>query len=75
MHISLFLYILLYYSFVIGSGTSRWNPSESFHDSSISIAKIAIKILQNKRYRKKLGKEARNSMKKYKNNLLLEKWI
>ena len=46
-----------------------------YDDSPISIAKIAIKILKNKRYRKKLGKEARNNMKKFKNDLLLKKWI
>ena len=46
-----------------------------YDDSPISIAKIAIKILKNKRYRKKLGKEARYNMKKFKNNLLFEKWI
>ena len=55
--------------------TSKGGTIIIYDDSSISIAKIAIKILQNKRYRKKLGKEARNSMKKFKNNLLLEKWI
>ena len=46
-----------------------------YDDSPISIAKIAIKILKNKRYRKKLGKEARYNMKKFKNYLLLEKWV
>ena len=46
-----------------------------YDDSPISIAKIAIKILKNKRYRKKLGKEARYNMKKFKNDLLLEKWV
>ena len=46
-----------------------------YDDSPISIAKISIKILKNMRYRKKLGKEARNNMKRFKNDLLLKKWI
>jgi glycosyltransferase involved in cell wall biosynthesis len=46
-----------------------------YDDSPISIAKIAIKILKNKRYRIKLGKGARNNMKKFRNDLLLRKWI
>ena len=46
-----------------------------YDDSPISIASIAIKILKNRRYRKQLGKEARKNMKRFKNDLLLEKWI
>ncbi len=46
-----------------------------YDDSPLSIAKIAIKILLNKRLRKKLGKEARKNIKKYRNDLLLIKWI
>ena len=46
-----------------------------YDDSPISIAKESIKILNNKRYRKKLGREARKNMKTFKNDLLLEKWI
>ena len=46
-----------------------------YDDSPLSIAKIAIKILLNERLRKKLGKEARKNMIKYKNDLLLDKWI
>jgi glycosyltransferase involved in cell wall biosynthesis len=46
-----------------------------YDDSPLSIAKIAIKILRNKRLRKKLGKEARKNIKKYRNNLLFNKWI
>ena len=45
-----------------------------YDDNSISIAKEAIKILIDKNYRKKLGREARKSMKKFKNELLLKKW-
>ncbi len=39
-----------------------------------SLAKEAIKILNNEKYRKKLGFEARESMKKIKNNLIAKKW-
>ena len=46
-----------------------------YDESPLSIAKIAIKILLNKRLRKKLGKEARKNIKKFRNNLLLNKWI
>ena len=46
-----------------------------YDDSPLSIAKIAINILKNKQYRKKLGKEARNNIKKYENELLLKKWV
>ena len=46
-----------------------------YDDNSISIAKEAIKILKDENYRKKLGREARKSMKKFKNELLLKKWI
>lgn len=46
-----------------------------YDDSPISIAKIAIKILKNKRYKKKLGRAARNSMKKFNNRLILKRWI
>ena len=46
-----------------------------YDDSPLSIAKIAIKILLNKRLRKKLGKEARKNIEKYRNDLLMNKWI
>jgi glycosyltransferase involved in cell wall biosynthesis len=46
-----------------------------YDDNSGTISKEAIKILKNEKYRKKLGKEARRSMKKFKNKLLLKKWI
>ena len=35
----------------------------------------SINILRNVYYRKKLGKEARKSMKKFKNELLLKRWV
>ena len=46
-----------------------------YDDNSISIAKEAIKILKDENYRKRLGREARKSMKIFKNELLLKKWI
>ena len=46
-----------------------------YNDSPLSIAKIAIKILNNDRYRKKLGNEARKNMRKFKNEILEKKWI
>ena len=39
-----------------------------------SLAKEAIKILNDEKYRKKLGIEARESMKAIKNDLLINKW-
>ena len=45
-----------------------------YNDSPMSIAKEAITILKNKEYRKQLGKEAKKSMKKFRNNNLLNKW-
>ena len=44
-------------------------------DDPKSIAKEAIKILSNETYRKKLGKEARQSMALFKNSLTSEKWV
>ena len=55
--------------------TSKGGTIIIYDDSPISIAKEAIKILNNKRYRQNLGKQARKNIKKYKNDLLLEKWI
>ena len=46
-----------------------------YDDSPISISKVAIEILINDKYRRKLGKEARNGMKKFNNTLLLKKWV
>jgi glycosyltransferase involved in cell wall biosynthesis len=46
-----------------------------YDDSPLSIAKIAVKILKDNKYRKKLGKEARKNMKKYNNYLLFRKWV
>ena len=42
-----------------------------YDDNSKSIAKEAIKILKDENYRKKLGREARKSMKKFKNELII----
>jgi glycosyltransferase involved in cell wall biosynthesis len=46
-----------------------------YDDTSESLAKESIKILKNHEYKKKLGRESRKSMKKFKNKLLLNKWI
>jgi len=46
-----------------------------YDDNPDIIAKESIKILKNDSYRKKLGKEARISMKKYKNKYIIKKWI
>ena len=46
-----------------------------YDDSALSIAKIAITILLNEKLRKKLGKEARKNIKKFRNDLLFNKWV
>ena len=45
-----------------------------YYDNTIYIAKDAIKILKNDKYRKKLGKEARRSMKNIRNKIIIKKW-
>jgi len=46
-----------------------------YDDSPLSLANAIIKILKNKRYRKSLGKNARHSMKKFRNYLILKRWV
>ena len=46
-----------------------------YDDSPESISRESINILKNIDYRKKLGKEARKSMKQFKNDLLLKRWV
>ena len=46
-----------------------------YDDSPELIAKESIKILNNKKFREKLGRKAKQSMKKFNNQLLLNKWI
>ena len=46
-----------------------------YDDNPETIAKEAIKILKDDEYRKKLGKEARESMKKYNNKFTVKKWV
>ena len=46
-----------------------------YDDNPESIAKEAIKILTNYRYRKKMGAKARKSVKQFNNDYLLLKWI
>ena len=45
-----------------------------YDDNPDTIAKEAIKILKNETYRKKLGKEARESMKNRNNKIIAKKW-
>ena len=45
------------------------------NDSPETIANAAIKIIKNEKYRKKLGKEARKSLKKFENEIILKRWI
>ena len=46
-----------------------------YDDNPQTLANVAIKILNNQKLRKKLGKEARKSIKKFNNKLILLKWI
>ena len=46
-----------------------------YDDNPESIAKESIKLLKNRNYRKKMGKQARKSMKKFNNQLIVKKWI
>ena len=46
-----------------------------YDDDPDTIAKEAIKILKDDKYRKRLGKEARNSMKNRKNELIAKRWV
>ena len=46
-----------------------------YDDLTETIAKEAIKLLKNDIYREMLGKEARLSMIKYNNKILLKKWV
>ena len=45
-----------------------------YDDSPESLSREAIKLLKNYNLRKELGKEARNSIKKYNNDLLTSRW-
>ena len=55
--------------------TAKGGVINILNDSPKTIAKEAIKILKNDKYRKKLGKEARKSMSKFKNELTTKKWV
>ena len=46
-----------------------------YDDQPESLAVEAIKIIDKREYRKSLGKEARISMKKFRNDLLLNDWV
>ena len=46
-----------------------------YDDNPHTLSKEAIKILKDDEYRKKLGRQARESMKKKNNKLIAERWI
>ena len=46
-----------------------------YDDNPETIAKEAIKILKDDKYRKELGKEARKSMENIRNNLIAKRWV
>lgn len=46
-----------------------------YDDTPESLSKNILKILKNSKFRRKLGKEARKSMLKFNNELLLDKWV
>ena len=46
-----------------------------YDDNLDTIAKESILILKEYNYRKKLGKEARKSMEKHKNEFIVKKWV
>ena len=46
-----------------------------YDDNPETIAKEAIKLLKYNKYRKKLGKQARKSMKRISNYLIAKKWV
>ena len=46
-----------------------------YDDDPETIAKVSIKVLNNYSYRKKLGQDARDSMRKFNNKKIIKKWI
>ena len=54
---------------------SRGGTIILYDDSPESLAKESIKIIENVNYRKNLGRNARNNMKKFDNKLLFYNWI
>ena len=55
--------------------TSKGGTIIIYEDKPESITKETLRIFKNNKYMKKLGKEGRNSIKAFNNNLLLNKWI
>ena len=53
---------------------AKGGTSIIYDDTPESIAKEVIKVFKYDIFKKKLGKEARNSMKKFKNDILSNKW-
>ena len=54
---------------------SRGGTIIIYDDTPESLAKEALKLLNNKKKRRKLGKQSRKSMKKFNNDDLMLKWI
>jgi glycosyltransferase involved in cell wall biosynthesis len=46
-----------------------------YDDTPENIARESLKILNNEKYRKILGKKAKQSMKRFNNKILLKKWL
>jgi len=55
--------------------TAKGGVINIINDNPEVIAKEAIKILKNNNYRKELGESARKSMKKFRNELTIRKWV
>ncbi len=55
--------------------TSKEGTIIIYDDNPELLGKFATKILKNEKYKKKLAKEARRSMRKYKNEKLFKKWV
>ena len=55
--------------------TSKEGTVIIYDDSPLTIAKEAIKLLKSERKRKILSNRGRRNMKKFRNDLLLKKWI
>ena len=54
---------------------AKGGVSNIYDDNPKTIAQEAIKILKNDTYRKNMGKEARKSMEKFDNEIIIDKWL
>ena len=55
--------------------TSKEGTIIIYDDNPELLGKFATKVLKNEKYKKKLAKEARRSMRQYKNEKLFKKWV